>query len=79
MGRLHRPRKRHMTEIVAEACGLVHADPGVRSVHIVGSRRPTYGEMRRYRNAAETDHVNLAIDRDGVVTVRPPRDERATT
>jgi hypothetical protein len=65
----HRPRKRHMQEIVAEACGLIQKAPGVRSVHIVGGSRPTYSQMRRFRKAAQTDRVNLAVDRDGVITI----------
>jgi len=58
-----------MRELVAEACGLVHHANGVHRVHIVTSRRPTYRQFRRYRKAATDDHVNLSVDRAGVITI----------
>jgi hypothetical protein len=70
--RLHaRPRKRQMQEIVSEACGLIHHDAGVRSVHIVGGHRPNYEQLRRYRKSATDDHVKLSVDREGVITITP--------
>jgi hypothetical protein len=66
-----RPRRRQFQEIVSEACGLMHRDGQVRSIHIVGGDRPTYEQLRRYRKSATNDHVKLSVDRDGVITIVP--------
>ena len=66
-----RPRRRQMREIVSEACGLIHHDASVRSVHIVGGDRPNYEQLRRFRKCASDDHVKLSVDRDGVITIVP--------
>lgn len=71
-----RPRRRQMQEIVSEACGLVHRDAVVRSVHIVGGARPTYDQLRRYRKSALDDHVKLSLDRDGMISITPEVSER---
>lgn len=65
----HRPRKRQMQELVAEACGLVHHPNGIGRVHIVGANRPTYRQLRRYRKTADDDRVHLRVDRVGVITI----------
>ena len=67
---LKRLRKRQLNELVAEACRLVDHDD-VRSVRIVGGGRPSFAQMRRYRNAARHDHVQLSVDGHGTITVRP--------
>lgn len=66
-----KPRRRHMQELVSEACGLIHRDGEVRSIHIVGGDRPTYEQLRRYRKSATDDHVKLSVDRDGVISIVP--------
>lgn len=71
MRRPARPRRRQIQEIVSEACGLVHRDSEVRSIHIVGGARPTSEQLRRYRKSATNDHVNLSVDRDGVISIVP--------
>lgn len=70
-----RLRKQRMAELVAEACGLVNAAEGVRSVHIVGQGRPTGDEARRFARAAHASHAGISIDRAGVVTIRPESDK----
>ena len=60
--------------LVAAACRLVAADPGVRSVRVLTPSRPTYDELWCYREWAHDQQVRLSIDGDGVVTVRPNRD-----
>ena len=60
--------------LVAAACRLVAADPGVRSVRVLTPSRPTYGELWCYREWASDQHVGLNVDGSGEVTVRPERD-----
>jgi hypothetical protein len=69
---VHRQRSHFMREIVAETCRLVEARDDVRSVRIVGQGRPSYAEMRYYRQAAHDGHVRLAVDGAGTLTLRPP-------
>lgn len=71
-----RPRRRQMQEIVSEACGLIHHDAAVRSVHIVGGERPDFEQLRRYRKTAIDDHVRLTVERDGVITILPDVQKR---
>jgi hypothetical protein len=71
MRRMRHPRKRQIAEIVTESCRLVHSMAGVRAVHIVAQRRPTYAEMHRYRQEALRDHVGLSVNGQGVISIRP--------
>ena len=60
-----------MNEIVVAACRLVGAEDRVRGVHIVTSNRPTYDELFRYRETAQTNRVRLAVSGEGLITIRP--------
>ena len=57
--------------LVAAACRLVGSDTGVRSVRVLTPSRPTYDELFCYQEWAHDQHVQLSVDGEGVVTVRP--------
>jgi hypothetical protein len=59
--------------LVAAACRLVGSDNGVRSVRVLTPSRPTYDELRCYREWAQDQHVRLHVDGNGMVTVRQSR------
>ena len=61
----------NLERIVRAACRTAASGPEVRSVRVTSGHRPSYGALARCRHLANVCGVEMTLDGDGTITLRP--------